>query len=236
MKSKKNFALFLSIFLNVMGIFMVLFILNKVGYFSDDETLSFNENPHYIERTNLFETVGQEELNSIVFIGDSITQRGLWDELFPNQPIRNRGINSDTSSGVLNRLDEIKKLNPSKVFLMIGVNDLYAREPIEEIVKNYTKILDFFSEELQGTEVFVQSVLPLNYNLYYAKDKIKNETINNLNIELKKLSGTFNYVYLDLNSLFKENGQLNPKLTTDGIHLNGGGYALWKNEINQIIE
>lgn len=237
MNKKYKIILSISLLINVIGIAIAAVIFFKVGgmsYFAKDE-VAYNKNPYYIERNNLFDGVKLNE-NETVFIGDSITQRGLWDELFPETKVINRGINSDTTEGVLNRLDDIIESKPKKVFLMIGINDLYANKSTDEIVSNYKQILDKIKSGSPETKVYVQSVLPLNYEMYFAKDKIKNETIKELNGKLKDLSSEFNYTFVNLYPSFEKNGQLEKKLSYDGIHLSGQGYNVWKDEINQFVK
>ncbi|MFE5392554.1 GDSL-type esterase/lipase family protein [Bacillus thuringiensis] len=122
-----------------------------------------------------------------------------------------------------------------KVFLMIGINDLYANKSVNDIIANHKKILDKIKSGSRETKVYVQSVLPLNYEMYFAKDKIKNETIKELNGKLKDLSFESNYIFVDLYPLFEKNGQLEKKFSYDGIHLSGEGYNVWKNTINQFV-
>src|SRR3954464_460041 len=63
---------------------------------------------YWRERTSLFRVIGQKA--EVVMIGDSLTDGGEWAELFPQQDIVNRGIDSDTTHGVLARLDTLLKL------------------------------------------------------------------------------------------------------------------------------
>ena len=42
-------------------------------------------------------------------LGDSITDEAQWDELLNSTTIQNRGISGDTTSGVLDRLNSMKK-------------------------------------------------------------------------------------------------------------------------------
>jgi lysophospholipase L1-like esterase len=57
-------------------------------------------------------------------LGDSLTEWGNWHELVPEHRIINRGIAGDTSSGVLDRLQEVIERRPKVVFVMIGTNDI----------------------------------------------------------------------------------------------------------------
>ena len=67
------------------------------------------ETNHYQQRADFFRRYPVNK-GDIVFVGDSITDGGCWEELFPGVPLKNRGINADDTPGVLKRLDEI--LNP----------------------------------------------------------------------------------------------------------------------------
>lgn len=77
----------------------------------------------------------------IIFLGDSITERCEWTELFLNTFLRNRGLSGDKTEGVINRLTEVTESKPDKIFIMIGVNDLRHNVSIEEIIENYKSIL-----------------------------------------------------------------------------------------------
>src|SRR5690606_41627183 len=57
----------------------------------------------------------------IIFLGNSISLGTEWLELLQNKRVRNRGISGDISFGVIERLKEITKGNPKKVFIMIGI-------------------------------------------------------------------------------------------------------------------
>ena len=78
---------------------------------------------HYGQKVDFFRQVPIKP-GDIVFVGDSLTEGARWDELFPDKPVINRGINADTVNGVLLRLDDIISGKPAKIFLLIGTNDL----------------------------------------------------------------------------------------------------------------
>ncbi|HUX93953.1 MAG TPA: GDSL-type esterase/lipase family protein, partial [Ignavibacteriaceae bacterium] len=88
--------------------------------------------PYYKQRASHFETLPNEE-NGIVFIGDSIINGCEWSELIQNSNIKNRGIISDTTEGILNRIDKTLEAKPKKIFIMIGVNDLSSGSPLDLI-------------------------------------------------------------------------------------------------------
>ena len=192
------------------------------------------DTPYYNDKKSLFEILPKTN-KSIIFIGDSITDGCEWSELLQNPNIKNRGIGSDTTYGVLKRLDNIIQSEPEKVFLMIGINDLGRGESVSEITSNYDKILERLTKNVPNSEVFVQSVLPISKQK--LNTQISNEKVRSLNKEIKQLSQKYNLNYIDLYSLMiSEDDQLISDVTTDGNHLNGSGYEIWSNAIQQYIK
>jgi lysophospholipase L1-like esterase len=53
-----------------------------------------------------------------------------------------------------------------------------------------------------------------------------------LNEGLKRLADGNAVIYVDLYGAFLDGDILNPELTSDGGHLNGEGYLLWKRSID----
>lgn len=190
---------------------------------------------HYRLREMYF-SVAPSPSHPTIFLGDSITYGGDWSKLFPGVPVENRGIGGDTTTGLLNRLDEIIAQRPSQIFLMIGTNDLCYDRSIPNIVKNYSIILNRFHSELPHTQIYIQSVLPFNDNLFPSNGLRTNNNIKLLNIELKKLANKYNYPYIDLSSSFTGfDGRLPVGLTSDGLHLSENGYIIWRDQIRGLV-
>lgn len=168
----------------------------------------------------------------IVFVGDSITEGGLWSELLQRSDVRNRGIGGDTTAGLLSRMDGLVAMRPRQVFLMIGVNDLSRGLPRAEIVRNYERILSAFQRELPGTRVVVQSVLPVAPRWRWTR----NEEVRALNRELEALARDHGYDWVDLGPLVAdEQGDLAAEHTNDGIHLLGPAYLEWRDRIAPLL-
>ena len=118
---------------------------------------------------------------------------------------------------------------------MVGINDLVnAKKSIDETVAGYKEILMQFQTKIPNTAVFVQSVLPVNNQVYiYWQD---NQSVIILNLKLKALAQEFSYQYIDVfSNLLDSQGQLDAKYTTDGLHLNGQAYLIWKAVIEEYI-
>lgn len=185
---------------------------------------------HHAQKTSFFLRYPIQP-SDIVFLGDSITDGARWDELFPGLPVKNRGINGDTTQGVLNRLEDILTGQPRAIFLLIGTNDLpwYLYMGVADIVDIYEKILARCKTEAPETQVFVQSILPRHRN--YAR------RIRQINARLQALAETYGYTYIDLFPHFADfRGGLLKEFTNDHLHLLAPGYARWVEVIAPHVE
>lgn len=190
---------------------------------------------YYRFRTMYF-SVDPHPDRSIVFLGDSITDEGNWSQLFPQASVENRGIGGDTTLGVLNRLDQVIASKPTKIFLMIGTNDLCFGRQIPDIVTNYRHILTRLKTELPGTPVYIESVLPFNDTIFPSRSLRTNSNISKLNNNIKSLAQQYQYQYIDLTTAFTDkDGRLPARYTKDGLHLNESGYILWRNQIKDLV-
>ena len=188
---------------------------------------------HWIRRQSLFQrlqSVPERPAHPIVFLGDSITELGEWDEIVGGRgAIVNRGIGADTSRGVLDRIETSAAMRPRAVFLMIGTNDASFLQP-KETVQNCRLIVERIGTESPSTMVYVQSVLPTG-----GPWQSRNAWIRDVNAGLKAMADGTRVVYIDLYQSFLDKGTLNAKLSFDGVHLNGDGYDLWYNLLLPLV-
>ena len=169
---------------------------------------------------------------SIVFIGDSITEDFMLDEYFPDFSVINRGIFGDTTLGVLDRMNEsVYGLTPSKVFILIGTNDLEKTNESPEIIAGrIIKITEKIRAERKNTKIYIQSVYPVNKtnNKKIKKTEIgkrNNEKISEINRLLEKAADGKTVIYIDVyRHLTDEENNLDIKYTIEGLHLNAEGY------------
>jgi len=178
-----------------------------------------------------------DDSNSIIFVGNSLTQLFELGELFRNPHIKNRGIIGDNSRGVLLRLDEITKRRPSKVFLEIGINDLTRGYPVDSVNRNCREIVRRIKKETPGSKIYLQSLLPANVPGADAVIPLENEIVN-LNSSLRSLAQEEGCTFIDLYSSFTiEAGRLNPRYDCgDGLHLNGEGYLKWRDLVKRYVD
>jgi lysophospholipase L1-like esterase len=186
---------------------------------------------HYIERIATFKA-NPLQFGDIVFIGNSITEQGGdWGKRFNNPKVKNRGIAGDVTAGVLNRLAEIYYYKPKKVFLKIGINDLFHNELTPEYVANNIKlIVDKIHLESPSTKIYVQTILPT------ANNTPSKERIAATNTILKAMPTTDYLKIIDLHSRFADQNDLMiGSYTNDGLHLTELGYLAWQYYIIEFV-
>lgn len=227
---KKIFKL--SVLLNLVFILAGGFVAYK--YVNMKKYAKESGGVEYKVRASTFEQLDKDENGKIEFLGDSLTAFNQWNEAFNNNQIINRGIGGDTTDGVAKRLNSDIDSKPQKLFLMIGINDLSTFINKGQVIDNYKKMLNKIKSNSPSTKIYLEGILPINNTI--SKSKVKNDDITYIDKELKKIAAQDNITYINLHDKFASNGQLNPSLTIDGIHLNSKGYLIWENAINKYVQ
>lgn len=178
------------------------------------------------------------EPGAVVLLGDSLTARFPMEKLPAGVRIVNRGIGGDKVGGwkfygLLDRLDcSVEALKPSKLFLMIGVNDIVsANTPEDEMTSGMRTLLTRLKETVPADRIYVQSVLPV-------RDKFaeKNAKIDAFNVVLQREAETAGVHFLNLHPLFEDTeGKLSDQVTSDGIHLRDPGYDIWAEQLAKYL-
>ncbi|WP_018751978.1 GDSL-type esterase/lipase family protein [Paenibacillus sanguinis] len=180
----------------------------------------------------------------IVFAGDSITAGfPIHEMLICKAPMFNRGINGYRTDDVKNGLEELVfSLEPEKVFLLIGTNDLNNGSHPQEIVSSIVEICQQIKRKLPAAVVFVQSVYPVNRSSEFSESVFPmvgirtNEAICQVNDGLRKICSEMNLSFIDLYPrLTDAEGELNPGFTYDGLHININGYIVVREELKKYV-
>ena len=184
-------------------------------------------NPNWPERREQFEIFSRQA--DVVMIGDSITQAGHWDDIFPNIKIANRGIGSDRTDDVIRRIDTIISVKPKKAFVMIGINDV-KRRSVDDVFADYKKIVTSLQDN--KIQVFIQSTLECSKSS--CGERLDN--IRNLNEKLKAYATVMKITFININDgLTSQQDGLLKEYTYDGIHLRGNGYVVWSKTISPYV-
>ncbi len=192
---------------------------------------------YWQQKVTLFNILPIEE-GDIVFLGNSITDGGEFAELFHNPKIKNRGINSDVISGVRERLYQVTDHNPSKIFLLIGINDISHGHSVEKLAADYETLVKEIRQQSPKSVLYVQSIMPINNDFgRYKNLRGKERTIKALNARLKDIARQNNATFIDLTPALSDQatGKLRKDFTNDGLHLLGKGYKAWAEAISPMI-
>jgi hypothetical protein len=163
---------------------------------------------------------------AVVMLGDSITEWTDWNALLPSFDVANRGIAGDMTDGVLKRIDSVNSMHPRCVAVMVGVNDLKAKRSVQQILQNYSAIVDRLSTS--GSTVIVQSILT-------TSDPSLNALVVDVDRSLAdicKRSGRC--LYLDLNSTVASTGVIADSI--DGLHLGPNSYKIWASTLTPLLD
>jgi lysophospholipase L1-like esterase len=196
----------------------------------------------YFARVNEFKIYNRfAKPGGIVFLGDSLTQRYPLSDFYPNLPTYNRGIDADTTPGLLKRLDvSVFALEPSVVVLQIGTNDLQvAALPFEATVENVSMIIEQIKQHLPHVSIMLVSLYPVHESVDKLIEKIvvgprKNTDLMWMNDHLKTIPNvTFVNVYPHL---LDKHGELELRYTKEGLHLSLNGYAKVTEVLKPVLE
>jgi lysophospholipase L1-like esterase len=166
----------------------------------------------------------------VIFVGDKLTEAGSWNDWLPDLDVVNVGRAGDTTTDVLERLDEVIEARPSVVVILIGTNDLSHRASVEQVVRGTEEILFKLRHELPQARLIVQSVLP--------REQERAEDIHEVNIHLRQFSAapSVKAEFVDLNALLAdERGALRSDYSLDGVGLNEAGYETWLEALRPVL-
>jgi len=182
-------------------------------------------------------TIQPIKTTDIVFLGDSLTESFDLVKHFGRNDLRNRGMSGNLTDHVLYRMEEITNAKPKKVFLMIGINDLYQGHQPDHVFNNIITILDRLYNDSSDTWRYLQSILPVNEERLLSGEQI-NVNIYQMNNWLEEYCMDEPMItFIDMHSDFLEmGGQMDSRYTYDGVHLTSEGYVLWASLIGKYLE
>ncbi len=199
--------------------------------------LPIDADEYWDRKTSLYSILPVKSTD-IVFLGNSITDGGEFNELFGMPNILNRGISSDVITGVEKRLTQVTKGKPAKIFLLIGINDVSHHISVERLAERYERLVKKIREQSPETQLYVQSIMPVNNTFRRYKNLIgKEKDIVALNSRIRTIALENGATYVDLWPFLEDGtGKLKKEYTNDGLHLNGAGYRAWSRGIEPLVK
>ncbi len=168
---------------------------------------------------------------NVVIFGDSITELYPVSEIYGDMPVLKSGVSGYKTQDLLDRMDKmLYQYNPTKVILLIGINDFMpdkSEENQEYIIKNIKKIIAEIKKNRPMAKIYLESIYPINTELKKTlAEPGDNEIIKSINERLKEYCDTDDVVYINMfDELTDRDGELDSTYTNDGIHPNTMGYA-----------
>ena len=176
--------------------------------------------------------------HQILFVGSSLMEQfPIYELLLDKQlpyTIYNRGIGGYTTPELLETLDVCcYDLQPDKIFINIGTNDLNAPDYTEEgLIARYREILENIKAHLPEAKIYMMAYYPVNpevaENIPYMKEALKvrtNARVTAANAAVEKLAAEIGATFIDCNAGIKdEKGQMKAEYAIEGMHMYGDGY------------
>lgn len=184
----------------------------------------------------LCDEVDASYFSDAAFIGDSLTQGLQLYDILDTNVIANKGINLSTvydaekirvAEGYTSVFAELERLQPAKIYVLLGMNDIAWRTE-GDFIRLYGELIDNLQTEFPDAVLYIQSIFPVT-GWYAAEDNgIDNSKVVTYNEELMALAEEKDCYYLDVRSvLIDDNGTLPDEASPDGIHLNAPYYKHW---------
>lgn len=187
---------------------------------------------------------------NIVFVGDSLTfgygvpkEKSWVSLLMKNYKSNyvNRGINGDTTIGMLSRFfKDVVSIKPEYCFILGGTNDLLLGKNIDSIYDNLIiMIKDCMINEIApivlSPPYISEKEAELKWSSYPNYSDI-NKDLLALNNKLENYCNLNNLLFVDLFNTTKTSFFNNEDIYLDGIHFNNLGHNLIYSKINQIFK
>lgn len=166
----------------------------------------------------------------IVFFGDSLTYYGDFASVFPDKVVCNLGLRGDTIQGMIDRVEQVKLLEPKQVFLMAGINDVASCD-LDCFEKRYENLILRLIGLSIPKGLVLQSILPVDDKNFVIS--CNNEQIVCCNSIIKALTSKYKLQYLDLFSEYEINKTMPSKFSIDGLHLKDVAYNIWFKVLKQ---
>lgn len=177
--------------------------------------------------------------NGIVFFGDSITEFCDLKRFYhSSKELYNCGIAGANSDELMWFVDEaVIKYQPSKVILMLGINDLgnTAMYSPREIASRINGIAQLITKNCPQTKLYIVSTLPCIERLQDFKHVAGircNIFVQNIYQCLQELLVVNNTTLINVYDFFAKGSDAIEELYLDGLHLNDKGYEVLSSQLN----
>ncbi|MBZ9687066.1 GDSL-type esterase/lipase family protein [Clostridium estertheticum] len=159
---------------------------------------------------------------SSVFMGDSITE-GLdfYNIVNKSSVLAKKGVNLVQAKQAVSTLVSI---NPQRVFILYGMNDLKSFESPNDFKDNYTKLIQAIKQKVPSAEIYLQSLTPVQAKVRQENNSLSQDRIDKFVEKVIEVARQENVHYIDIRSIVKDREDL---YEPDGMHFTVAFYGLW---------
>lgn len=147
-----------------------------------------------------------EKFENVIIFGDFLAQGVYEQEILGESFVIAREsacVHDMDGTGVTENLEEAAQRNPQVMFLQIGSNDAALEEGSADIFEeDYREFLEKVSELLPNTEIYVNSILPVQQEVIAETETLAD--IPEYNEKLQALCNEAGIVFLDNSDLVTE--------------------------------
>ena len=183
------------------------------------------------------EYTSRDYYNGSIFIGDSIIDGIAYYNYIDSAQIYADGNN--TTDKTEKYLDDIIKLTPARVFIMVGLNDAnYGTRSAQTIAENIMAIASQIKTASPNTNVCVLSLLPITQE-FEAKANVnaKQSVLDEINNIVMAACPSNSVTYVDVATAFKDaSGYMNPQYTGNGSNIYNEYYPFLLNGIAGVVK
>ena len=184
-------------------------------------------------KAEIQEYTSRSNYDDAVFFGDMIVSGiGEYGYLDTSRIFSDNNLTTDKA---LNSVSSVAAANPSKVYVLVGLNDLnYGTRSGENVAERIGSIVESLKEAIPSVKVYVVSLLPITQS-FEAKSNVKitQAAIDEANSTLAARATEYGMTFIDIADAFKdESGYLNTDVSTGGYNLNHNYYPFFLNNIS----
>jgi lysophospholipase L1-like esterase len=142
--------------------------------------------------------------------------------------------NGMTTDKALSEVSSIASGNPSKVFIMVGLNDInYGTRSADVIAENLITLANELHESIPSAKIYILSLLPVTSAFESnSSNKITQSAIDDVNTQVSSLAVSAGYYYIDIADAYKNSsGYLMSDATNNGSNITHDYYPFMLNAI-----
>ncbi|MDP9903035.1 GDSL-type esterase/lipase family protein [Variovorax ginsengisoli] len=164
----------------------------------------------------------------IVMLGDSLTHGNQWGNTFPACEVLDMGVSGSKVEDIENRLAQVSAAKPDVVFVMMGTNNIWRGQTVDETLVKYQRVLTKLTS-LTPRVIALKVPEASDGMPDYAK---YNQSIQQLNAGIAEISQKSSIDFVDPGI---DGADIQYLRVKDGVHLQKPAYNLWSKKISSLV-